>query len=194
MQTTSKLSRQIVLIGFCVALLAGLIIATTIPARAHNENDEDKELKGNQFSKQVLSDRATNTPASILINPAGKVKLTGVEVTESNWPNLKVKAWGVMLSVHVMPDAKIVGGTNTGSTTPPVTVAVGDRVDVVGDADTAAGLIHARSFRNRSTINKETNDIQTRIKDLLEQIEKLRSQLKDVRKGAGGALGRAFGR
>ncbi len=217
---TSSLPRTLTMSALLLALIAGLIFAMAAPARAerdgHDENDnkkneqahmtsmmqkesrddhndnkkEDKEFK--EFSREFISDQATNTPATVLINAAGKIKLTAVEVTESNWPNLKVKAWGNVFSVHVMPDARIIGATNTGSTTPLVTVAVGEKVDILGDVE-ASGLMHATSFRNRSTAHKQTTEIQSRIKGLLEEIEKLRSQLNDLRKNVTGALGNAFG-
>ncbi len=200
MYSTSKLAYSIVLIGFFVAATAAIIFATTLPAKAkekdRDEND-DKHMvmeNSNEFSREVLSDRATNTPAHLTINKQGKVTLQSGEVTESNWPNLKVKAWGTVYNIHVMPDAKIIGNTNTGTTTPLVTVTVGDKVDLVGDVELATGLIHAKSFRNRSTVNKQSSEIQVRIKSLLEEIEKLRIQLNDIRKNAGAALGHAFGR
>lgn len=203
MQTTVHTSRIIAITALLIALLVGFALAMTTPVRADNDDhgnkhdameneDHDRDLKNNQFSKNLLGERATNTPATVLINAAGKVKLTAGEVTESNWPNLKVKTWGVIWSVHVMPDAKIIGGTNTGTTTPPVTVSIGDKVDILGDIE-VGGLMHARSFRDRSTVVKQADDLQTRIKALLEQIENLRSQLKDIRKNTGGALGNAFG-
>ena len=198
---TTQLSRALAITGMLLALLFGFILATTTPARAgerdnDRDNDDDNKNKAaqnsNDLPRDVLSDKATNTPAHITINKQGKATLTSVDVTESNWPNLKVKAWGTVYSVHVMPDAKITGATNTGTTTPLVTVAIGDKVDFVGDVELATGLIHAKSFRNRSAVNKQSSDLQMRIKQLMEEIERLRSQLNDIRKSAGGTAGRAF--
>lgn len=201
---TASIPRTLTVSALLLALSVGLILAVANPVRAENDDHNDDKKKDKffieqdrefrEFSKDFLSsDKATNTPATVLINTAGKIKLTAVEVTESNWPNLKVKAWGSVFSVHVMSDAKITGITNTGTTTPLVTVAIGEKVDILGDIE-MGGLVHARHFRNRSTAHKQTTEIQSRIKSLLEEIEKLRSQLNDLRKNVSGALGNAFGR
>ena len=195
---TSRLLRTLTISTLLLALVAVLILSTASFARAKDRDDDNDRNEhqaieqSNEFSRDLLGDRATNTPATIFINKQGKATVSAGEVTESSWPNLKVKAWGTVFSVHVMPDARIIGTTNTGTTTPLVTVAVGDKVDLVGDAELATGLIHARTFRNRSAVNQQSNDIQSRIKALMQQIEQLRAQLKDMRKSTGGAVGRAL--
>lgn len=122
---------------------------------------------------------------SLNVNPQGKVLITAGEVTEANWPNLKVKIWGLVLSVHVMPDARIIGGTTTTTSTatgtlPLVipTVAVGDRVDILGNMEKDTGLIHAKTFKNRSQSSKDSENLRQRIADLMRQIDELRAKLK----------------
>ncbi len=181
--------------GLLLALVAVLILSTASFARAKDSNDDNDRNEhqvieqSNEFSRDLLGDRATNTPTTISINRQGKATISAGEVTESSWPNLKVKAWGTVFSVHVMPDARIIGATNTGTTTPLVTVAVGDKVDFIGDVELPTGLIHAKSFRNRSAVNQQSNDIQSRIKALMQQIEQLRAQLKDMRTSNGATMG-----
>ena len=198
MLTSHSLRRTLTISGLLLALVAVLILSTASFARAKDRDDDNDRNEhqaieqSNEFSRDLLGDRATNTPATIFINKQGKATVSAGEVTESSWPNLKVKAWGTVFSVHVMPDARIIGATNTGTTTPLVTVAVGDKVDFIGDVELATGLIHAKSFRNRSAVNQQSNDIQSRIKALMQQIEQLRAQLKDMRKSTGGAVGRAL--
>jgi len=127
---------------------------------------------------------------SLNVNPQGKVLIIAGEVTESNWPNLKVKIWGLVLNVHVMPDARIIGGTTQTSTiatgTPPVvipTVAVGNKVDILGEMEIATGLIHAKTFKNRSQGSIDMENLRQRIQDLIRQIEELRAKIKALGKG-----------
>lgn len=192
---TSRSLRMVTISGLLLALVAVLILSTASFARAKDSNDDNDRNEhqvieqSNEFSRDLLGDRATNTPTTISINRQGKATISAGEVTESSWPNLKVKAWGTVFSVHVMPDARIIGATNTGTTTPLVTVAVGDKVDFIGDVELPTGLIHAKSFRNRSAVNQQSNDIQSRIKALMQQIEQLRAQLKDMRTSNGATMG-----
>lgn len=211
MKTITEKKTRLLFIGsvFVTALVAVALIAAA-PARAGKDDDDDDDNKGggdkgfgalmegkhdfklNEFPQSFLRNRATSGPSTVTVNPNGKILLGSTEVTESNWPNLKVKSWGIVYNVHVMPDAKLIGFGTTSTTTASSTpmVSVGDRLDVLGEIEMATGLVHARQVRNRSTANKQADDLQSRIRQLLEEIERVRAQLKDLRKGSGGALGR----
>ena len=125
---------------------------------------------------------------SLNVNPQGKVLITAGEVTEANWPNLKVKIWGLVLSIHVMPNARIIGGTtqtsSTATGTPSIipTVAVGNKVDILGDMEKDTGLIHAKTFKNRSQGSIDMENLRQRIQDLIRQIEELRAKIKALGK------------
>ena len=110
---------------------------------------------------------------SFSVNPLGRVVLNEGEVVEAAWPNLKVKVWGVTFSVHVMPDAVIVGGSDQAQ------AAVGDKVDLVGEME-ASGLIHARQFKNRTHTDAATEEIRRKIQQLMDEIERLRGQLRGL--------------
>lgn len=207
MGISSKWLRLALVFGILFAVLVGVIFVAANSVRADKDDDSDgegisallegkKDFRLNEFPKQFLKNRATNTPSTIIINPKGKVLLGATEVVESNWPNLRVKSWGLVLNVHVMPDAKLTGvGNTTASTTASTTptIAVGDKIDVLGDIEVATGLIHARHVRNRSIVNQQSDDLQSRIKKLLEEIERMRAQLKELKRGAGAALGNILG-
>ena len=127
---------------------------------------------------------------SLNVNPHGKVLITAGEVTETNWPNLKVKIWGMVLNIHVMPDARIIGGTtqtsSTATGTPPTVipnVAIGDKVDILGDMEKDTGLINANTFKNRSQGSIDMENLRQRIQDLIKQIEELRAKIKALGKG-----------
>ena len=115
---------------------------------------------------------------SLNVNPQGKVLITAGEVTEANWPNLKVKVWGLILNVHVMPDVRIISGTTQASST----VAVGNKVDILGDMEKDTGLIHAKTFKNRSQGSIDMENLRQRIQDLIRQIEELRAKIKALGK------------
>ena len=133
------------------------------------------EFKLEKFPAE-LEKKFETRQATLTINPQGKVLIVAGEVAEANWPNLKVKIWGNALAVHVMPDAKLIGFTSNATST--VQAAVGDKVDVLGYAEEATGLVHATTFKNRSQANKEADGIRARIQELLKLIDDLRSQLK----------------
>ena len=170
--------------------LATFTIIGTLISHADNDSSIDDLIEGRgKFKFDIfppgLEKKFEIRQPSLNINPQGKVLITAGEVTEANWPNLKVKIWGLVLSVHVMPDARIIGGTamttSTATGTPPSvipTVTVGDKVDVLGDMEKDTGLIHAKTFKNRSQSSKDSENLRQRIADLMRQIEELRAKIK----------------
>ncbi len=90
-----------------------------------------------------------------------------------------------------MPDVRIIGSTtqtssSTATGTPATiipTVAVGDKVDILGDMDKDTGLINAKTFKNRSQGSKDIENLNQRIQDLIKQIEELRAKIKALGKG-----------
>ena len=127
---------------------------------------------------------------SLNVNPQGRALIIAGEVTEANWPNLKVKIWGLVLNIHAMPDTRIIGGTtqtsSTATGTPSTiipTVAVGDKVDILGNMEKDTGLINAKTFKNRSQGSKDMENLRQRIQDLIKQIEELRAKIKALGKG-----------
>lgn len=193
---TNTHSLRVAALGTVIALAFAL--AVLVPGLGNaNENDDDEkntvsdiddlvegkgEFKLENFPKE-LERKFETRQATLTINPHGKVLIVAGEVTEANWPNLKAKIWGNVLSVHVMPDAKLIGLSNTATSS--VQVAVGDRVDILGYAEEATGLIHATTFKNRSQANKEADGIRARIQELLKLIDDLRAQLKLQEKATG---------
>lgn len=157
-----------------------------------NHNGSFKDLlhgKGvfnfNDFPSDLEQETISQNPG-LNINPNGRVIITSASVTQSNWPNLQIKVWGITLNVTVLPNAKIHGigittSTNTsGATSTPSTVisiAVGDNVDVVGTIDNNTGVISADNFRDRSQTNSLIQTLQQKIQDLLKQLQQLQSQL-----------------
>ena len=187
------LNKNIVIRFFTFALILSLAvfaIGGTFISYADNESSLNDLIEGKgKFKFDIfppdLEKKHEIREPSLNVNPQGKVLIIAGEVTEATWPNLKVKIWGLVLSVHVMPDARIIGGTTTTTSTatgtPPLvipTVAVGDKVDILGYMEKDTGLIHAKTFKNRSQSSKDFENLRQRIADLMRQIEELRAKLK----------------
>jgi hypothetical protein len=205
-------------VSLILALLFALAISLPMLGRAEDEGQQNTSDQNSQNIEQSSSSSAVEDliegkgefkldhfpkgldkkfevrKPSMTINPQGKVLIVASEVTESNWPNLKVKVWGNTFSVHVMPDARLIGLTATAvsnatsSATTTIQVAVGDRVDVLGYVEEATGLIHATAFKNRSQVSKDVETIRARIQELMNLLENLRAQLKLKLKAGGGGF------
>jgi len=166
-------------------VLASILALTVFAVRgvltvyADNDSSIEDLIEGKgQFKFDVfppgLEKKFEVRQPSLNVNPQGKVLITAGEVTEANWPNLKVKIWGLVLNIHVMPDARIIGGTtqtsSTATGTPSTvipTVAVGNKVDILGDMEKDTGLIHAKTFKNRSQGSIDMENLRQRIQDLI---------------------------
>src|SRR3989344_2013861 len=175
------LNKSLIIRYFTFAIILFLMvfaIGGTFISHADNDSSLDDLIEGKgKFKFDVfppgLDKKFEIRQPSLNVNPQGKVLITAGEVTEANWPNLKVKTWGLVLSIHVMPDAKIIGGTATTTST-----AIGDKVDILGDMEKDTGLIHAKTFKNGSQGSKDSENLRQRINDLIKQIEELRAKLK----------------
>ena len=159
-----------------ILFLAMFAIGGTFISHADNDSSLDDLIEGRgKFKFDIfppgLEKKFEIRQPSLNVNPQGKVLITAGEVTEANWPNLKVKTWGLVLNVHVMSDARIIGGTAT-------TTTVGDKVDILGDMEKDTGLIHAKTFKNRSQSLIDSENLRQRIADLMRQIEELRAKIK----------------
>jgi|SRR3989344_971764 len=187
------LNKSLIIRYFTFAIILFLMvfaIGGTFISHADNDSSLDDLIEGKgKFKFDIfppgLEKKFEIRQPSLNINPHGKVLITAGEVTEVNWPNLKVKTWGLVLNVHMTPDAKIIGGTTTTTSiatgTPPLvipTITVGDKVDILGDMEKDTGLIHAKTFKNRSQSSKDSENLRQRINDLIKQIEELRAKLK----------------
>ncbi len=195
-----NLKKSALIFGIMAVALA-LVFSATMSVRADSDDNDLEDLfegkgafKFDKFPPGLDKKRDLPKGPSFTVNPQGRVLISAGEVTEANWPNLKVKVWGLSLSVHVMPNAVIHGAaapvvntsTSTATTTPPTTtggVSVGDKVDILGEMESSTGLIHALHFKNRSQTDHTINALQQRIQELLKEIEKIRQSLKDIRKG-----------
>lgn len=179
------LNKKLIVRFFTFALVLSLAVFTiggTFISRADNDSSIEDLIEGKgKFKFDIfppgLEKKFEIRQLSLNVNPQGKVLITAGEVTEVNWPNLKVKTWGLVLNVHVMPDARIIGNTTTATST----ATIGDKVDILGDMEKDTGLIHAKTFKNRSQSSKDSDNLKQRIQDLLKQIEELRAKLKALR-------------
>lgn len=187
-------------ISLIIALSVILITMNGVFAKAVN----DREDNDNSSLSDLLHGRGifgfTDFPIeleretifrnpSFNINPNGRVIITSAVVTQSNWPNLQVKVWGITLNVTVSPNARIHGvaittpANTSGATSTPSTtnVTVGDKVDIVGTIDNNTGIISADNFKDRTQTSSLIKSLQDKIQDLLKQIQQLRLQLQNAR-------------
>lgn len=186
--------KSIFSIVLMVSVVALLWVSTTFITHADKNNDDENDdvealiegkghFKFDRFPPGLAKKFDYRRAATLNINPNGKTLITAGEVTEVNWPDLKVKVWGLLLNVHVLPDALIIGQTGTGTTSNATTTVVGNQVDVLGDIATSTGIINARHFKNRSQTTQRIDDLQRRIQELLKEIDRLRASVKDLKKG-----------
>ena len=182
-----------------ILALTVFAVSGIFTAYADNDNNDDSSIEDliegkGQFKFDIfppgLEKKFEVRQSSLNVNPQGKTLIIAGEVTEANWPNLKVKTWGLILNIHVMPDARIIGGTTQTSSTATGTpstvipsVAVGNKVDILGDMEKDTGLIHAKIFKNRSQGSIDMENLRQRIQDLIRQIEELRAKIKALGKG-----------
>ncbi|MEK7510249.1 MAG: hypothetical protein AAB567_01675 [Patescibacteria group bacterium] len=185
-------NRSIFFLAGFVAIVLALSFGGIFLIQAHEDEDEEADRNIQEFIEGLdefslehfppwLERRFEVRDPSLSINPQGRVLITAGEVSEVSWPNLKVKTWGIILNVHVMGGAVIHGTGSTSSGTPQV--AVGDRIDILGEMEKETGLIHAHHFKNRSQAFQEIESLRQRIQDLLKQVEELRVRVRGLQIG-----------
>lgn len=126
------------------------------------------------FSKESLERGA---PATLTINPRGHARITGGTVTAVASDIVTVDIWKIAFSVHKMPDTKVFAGGKKELTFEQI--AVGDRVDVVGQLDeTKSAFIHAKSIHDRTQIGKINEDERSRIQKLIDELLKRLRELR----------------
>lgn len=138
------------------------------------EKFDEKEFT---FSKESFERGA---PATLTINPRGHARITGGTVTAVASDIVTVDIWKIAFSVHKMPDTKVFAGGKRELTFEQI--AVGDRVDVVGQLDEMkSGFIHAKSVHDRTQISRTNEDergrLQKLIDELLKRLRELRGEL-----------------
>src|SRR3989344_7621185 len=174
-----------------LGLVASLVASFGMPVLADQDDDNKvKELtegkgsfKFDEFPKHLEKELGRQEP-TLNINPQGRVLITSGEVTSVSWPNVTVKVWGLPLSITILPDTKIIGGsyaTSTSTTTPvQPRASVGDRVDVLGEMNKTTGVISAKHFKNRSGANAEVEGLRQQVNSLLKQLDELRAKIKQL--------------
>ncbi len=133
-----------------------------------------------------------NAPAGMTIGANGAVRVTSAKVTALNGSTMTMTLFGLSLTVDTS-QAQIIGGfvlpplsTSTASTTtstPPVQqtqISVGDLVSVNGTMNQASCVIQAQTVRDLTLQSQAVPTIQSRIQQLLQFIDQLRSQLQGL--------------
>lgn len=138
---------------------------------------EKFETKDFIFAKDSFERGA---PATLTINPHGKVRMTGGAVTGVSGDIVTVEIWKLSFSVHKMPETKVFAGGKKELTFEQI--AVGDKIDVLGQLDdTKASFIHAGSVHDRTQLGKANDEERSRIQALINELLKRLNALSDNR-------------
>jgi hypothetical protein len=142
----------------------------------------DKDF--NSFSRA-----SENVPSSLVVTPAGRVRLTNSTVSAINGTNLTLSLWGINLNVDAsnarLLNPRVLGpqvlAPTTSTSTASSTISdikVGDRLAVEGTIDSTNGTIKAERILDYSLQRQTVSEIQARIQQLLQLLEQLRAQLR----------------
>lgn len=167
----------IVAVGLSIALSS----ATAFVAFA--ENNGNNELRGPEKAISELEkkldnidakeNRADKTRQSVVINPNGNFKLTGVKVVAISGSSLTGSLYGKSLTRDVS-GAKIIGA---GTSSTLADIKVGDILVVAGQL-TSDGVVTITEIHDVSTPNNSAVEaIKARIQELLKKLTDLQNRL-----------------
>lgn len=130
----------------------------------HLEKFGEKEFK---FENRVIE--AGAAPASLMINPGGKVRLTNAKATAVSGDIVTVEIWKIAFSVLKMPDTKVFAGKAKDLAFGDI--KVGDSIDVLGQLDPErAAFIRAELIHNRTQVVQVRDGEVERLRGLIENL------------------------
>ena len=142
------------------------------------KSDEVKKLeqsieKLEKFELPNIESTKIN-PSSLFVGPQGQVRIISGELTAigNTTPVMDgVRVWGINLSVDV-GSAKFIPAGSTASS-----LKVGDKVNIKGTIDKDTGKITALIVHSLSTRQRNINEMQAKITELIKKIRELQQKL-----------------
>lgn len=120
------------------------------------------------------SESQSNGGTLLSIESRGKADIKGATVTAVSGSNLSVSVFGLSLAVAVNASSTSLIGAGSADVS---SIKTGDVVDVTGQINASTGVIAAETIKDQTLQSQATQDIMTKIKALLQEIQALKAQL-----------------
>ena len=181
-QILTKMNRKLItkILGASLVLVLTLVIAGSALARERENENESKsqgtvgwgEMK--KLTESSVKDSAVGE-AAVTIRANGDFRVSGVTVNSASSSSnvINVSFFGFTRDVNVS-GAKIFGG---GKEISLGDIQAGDKLNAFGNYNVSTRAITVYEIKN-VTMRKNTSDIQARIQQLLEMIQKLQEQIR----------------
>lgn len=168
--------------------------ASSLSSSSGNQRGGDDDRRGrNQGQNLNAVDQGDDdneiireTQETLRILPNGNIRITSANLdsietsagttTATSTPTgrLGISIFGIRLTVDAS-NARIV---NSGATTTLADFRVGNKLSIKGTINSSTGLVSAQLIHNRTLRDRNVEDLQRRIQELLEMVRKLQDELR----------------